>query len=138
MDALDRPLKVASGFSASFAATGADEILSVPLQNVSVWKALVSWTGVAEVIAGLVVLLIGCKVGRSAGACCNGWVLAGMLMISAGLLTQPGGASWFLLWVAFVLLIVVIHQVRTWPKRPKKPKKEKPTPPPVPESDPGE
>ena len=79
--------------------------------------------------------MIGCKLGRGAGACCNGWALAGLLVVSAGLLTQPGGASWFLIWVAFVLLLAVIHQVRTWPKLPRKEKPTSPPPPPAPESE---
>lgn len=129
---LDRPIRVAADFDVSFAAMAADQVLTIPLHNVASWKALVSWPGVIEVIAGLVLLLIGTKFRRSAGACCNGWVLAGLLVVSAGLLTQPGGAGWFLLWIGFVLLVTVIHFIRNWPKMPKK---EKPGPPPVEQSD---
>ncbi|MCB1098236.1 MAG: hypothetical protein KDN22_21875 [Verrucomicrobiae bacterium] len=128
-DQLDRPVVVASEFNVSFTATGADQVLTVPLHNVPLWKALVSWTGVVEVIAGLVLLMIGLKSGRRASACCNGWALAGLLAVSAGLLTQPGGAAWFLAWMGLVLLLVVIQQVRTWPRLPKDP-----TPPEAPDA----
>lgn len=120
VDLLGRPLTVPSTLRASFTALGADESLSLRLRNVPAWQALVSWPGVIEVLAGLVLVALGCRRGRPAEACCNGWILAGLLAVSAGLLTQPGGAGWFLAWLALVLALVTVHQVRTWPRSPKK------------------
>jgi hypothetical protein len=120
---LDRPLHVASDFTASFTAIAADQELQLPLVNVPVWKAFVSWPGIVEIAIGLGLLLVGSKAARNSGGCCNSWTLAGLLVISAGLLTQPGGARWFLIWLGFLLLLTVIHHVRGWPR------KEKPTPP---------
>jgi hypothetical protein len=114
----------ASTLTYSFAATASEQSISVPLRNVPAWEALISWTGIIELAVGLIMLLIGLRISGAARA---GWLLAGMVAVSAGILTQPGGGPWFHGWLAFLLVCLVIARIRKWPPSPKKPEKAEET-----------
>ena len=43
------------------------------------------------------------------------WLVAGMIAVSAGVLTQPGGGPWFTCWLALVLVAMLVSCVKNWP-----------------------
>jgi hypothetical protein len=80
--------------------------ITISLDNVSVWRAMVSWLGVLVALAGLATLALRCLFADAAGQL--GLSAVGAVLLSAGLLAQRGGAIAFFWAVAVAIGLIMV------------------------------